>query len=269
MKRACRQSAACNRNATVLPSLQLKEQAHAEPGTIRQQLLEAEADEAALAEKLDSDMRHSYLKAKYTRLTNAIAALGAVQSGSAGRTGRPHRSVEFLDATQMPNLTEPSQRWKMRIAKIEQGNTPNCWQDTFDKVQIITSANCSLSCFGAGGQAVTMNRRRDPRFRRCSDAQPPVEIRHAFCLLDEVDAPSMMQIPNASATWFKRMSAYTPFLVHTPQQQDCDGNGATADWCDHAGAGCCTYRGSKDMESAAEFAAEAQTALSVTSWQLY
>ena len=61
--------------------LQLKEQAaRLNQEQYAEQLRNFEIDEAALELKLHEDMKPSYLQGEVTRLTNAIAALGAVRN---------------------------------------------------------------------------------------------------------------------------------------------------------------------------------------------
>ncbi|MFY0104269.1 hypothetical protein ABTP95_20835, partial [Acinetobacter baumannii] len=61
-------------------------------------LAQTQADEAALSEKLTSDMRPSYLQGEVTRLTNAIAALGAVNLAALDELATASERKHFLDA---------------------------------------------------------------------------------------------------------------------------------------------------------------------------
>jgi chromosome segregation protein len=86
--------------------LQLKEQAaRLNQEQYAQQLAEAEADEAALSEKLTDDMRASYLQGEVTRLNNAISALGPVNLAALDELAQASERKNFLDA-QNADLTE-------------------------------------------------------------------------------------------------------------------------------------------------------------------
>jgi chromosome segregation protein len=113
--------------------LQLKEQA-ARLGREQyaQQLLEAQADEAALAAKLNADMRPSYLQGEVTRLANAINALGAVNLAALDELVQASERKNFLDA-QHADLTEAINTLENAINKIDR-ETRDLLQDTFDKV---------------------------------------------------------------------------------------------------------------------------------------
>jgi chromosome segregation protein len=113
--------------------LQLKEQAaRLNQEQYAQQLAEAQADEAALAEKLNADMRPSYLQGEVTRLTNAIAALGAVNLAALDELTQASERKNFLDA-QNADLIEAITTLEDAINKIDK-ETRDLLQDTFDKV---------------------------------------------------------------------------------------------------------------------------------------
>ncbi len=63
-----------------------------------EQLRNFEVDEAALEEKLHDDLKPSYLQGEVTRLTNAIAALGAVNLAALDELAQATERKTFLDA---------------------------------------------------------------------------------------------------------------------------------------------------------------------------
>ena len=127
--------------------LQLKEQAaRLNQEQYVQQLLEAQADEAALSEKLTADMRPSYLQGEVTRLTNALAALGAVNLAALDELAQASERKNFLDA-QNADLAEAINTLQDAIHKIDK-ETRDLLQDTFDKVNHYF-AELFLILFGA------------------------------------------------------------------------------------------------------------------------
>ncbi len=217
--------------------LQLKEQAaRLNQEQYVQQLLEAQADEAALSEKLTADMRPSYLQGEVTRLTNAIAGLGAVNLAALDELAQASERKNFLDA-QNADLTEAINTLQDAIHKIDK-ETRDLLQDTFDKVNH-HFAELFPILFG-GGQAkliMTGDEILDSGVQVM--AQPPgkknatihllsggekaltatalvfsmFQLNPApFCLLDEVDAPLDDANTERFCNMVKRMSANTQFL---------------------------------------------------------
>ena len=217
--------------------LQLKEQAaRLNQEQFAQQLLEAQADEAALAEKLHADLRPSYLQGEVTRLTNAIAALGAVNLAALDELATASERKNFLDA-QNADLTEAINTLQDAIHKIDK-ETRDLLQETFDKVNL-HFAELFPILFG-GGQAklmMTGDEILDSGVQVM--AQPPgkknatihllsggekaltatalvfsmFQLNPApFCLLDEVDAPLDDANTERFCNMVKRMSAHTQFL---------------------------------------------------------
>lgn len=217
--------------------LQLKEQAaRLNQEQYAQQLQESAADEVTLSEKLNSEMRPSYLQGELTRLTNAIAALGAVNLAALDELAQASERKHFLDA-QNADLVEAINTLQDAIHKIDK-ETRELLQDTFDKVNH-HFAELFPILFG-GGQArliMTGDEILDSGVQVM--AQPPgkknatihllsggekaltatalvfsmFQLNPApFCLLDEVDAPLDDANTERFCNMVKRMSTYTQFL---------------------------------------------------------
>lgn len=216
---------------------QLKEQAaRLNQEQFAEQLKEAKADEALLAEKLHPDLKAQYLQGEVTRLGNAIIALGAVNLAAVEELAIASERKNFLDS-QHADLTEAINTLQDAIAKIDK-ETRDLLQDTFDKVNH-HFAELFPILFG-GGQA---------RLIQTGDeildsgvqvmAQPPgkknatihllsggekaltatalvfsiFQLNPApFCLLDEVDAPLDDANTERFCNMVKRMSSQTQFL---------------------------------------------------------
>ncbi|MBF8179424.1 chromosome segregation protein SMC [Herminiimonas contaminans] len=266
-----------------ITELQLKEQAaRLNQEQYAQQLLEAEADEAALAEKLNSDMRPSYLQGEVTRLTNAIAALGAVNLAALDELATASERKNFLDA-QNADLTEAITTLEDAIAKIDK-ETRELLQDTFDKVNHHFGELFPI-LFGGGQAKLTMTGDEILDSGVQVMAQPPgkknatihllsggekaltatalvfsmFQLNPApFCLLDEVDAPLDDANTERFCNMVKRMSAHTQFLfishnkIAMEMAQQLIGVTMQEQGVSRIVA--------VDMESAADFASEAQLA---------
>ncbi|MFL9925098.1 chromosome segregation protein SMC [Herbaspirillum lusitanum] len=220
-----------------ITELQLKEQAaRLNQEQYSQALAETQADEAALSEKLTSDMRPQYLQGEVTRLTNAITALGAVNLAALDELATASERKNFLDA-QHADLNEAITTLQDAIHKIDI-ETRGLLQDTFDKVNGHFSELFPI-LFG-GGQAkliMTGDEILDSGVQVM--AQPPgkknatihllsggekaltatalvfsmFQLNPApFCLLDEVDAPLDDANTERFANMVKRMSEHTQFL---------------------------------------------------------
>jgi chromosome segregation protein len=265
--------------------LQLKEQAaRMNQEQYAQQLVEAQADEMALAEKLNTEkeIRPSYLQGEVTRLTNAIAALGAVNLAALDELAQASERKNFLDA-QNADLTEAINTLQDAIHKIDK-ETRDLLQDTFDKVNK-HFAELFPILFG-GGQAkliMTGDEILDSGVQVM--AQPPgkknatihllsggekaltatalvfsmFQLNPApFCLLDEVDAPLDDANTERFCNMVKRMSSHTQFLfishnkIAMEMAQQLIGVTMQEQGVSRIVA--------VDMESAASFAAEAQAA---------
>jgi len=220
-----------------ITELQLKEQAaRLNQEQYAQHLLEAEADEAALTEKLNSDIRPSYLQGEVTRLTNAIAALGAVNLAALDELAQASERKNFLDM-QNADLTEAINTLQDAIHKIDK-ETRDLLQDTFDKVNYHFGELFPI-LFGGGHAKLMMTGEEILDSGVQVMAQPPgkknatihllsggekaltatalvfsmFQLNPApFCLLDEVDAPLDDANTERFCNMVKRMSSHTQFL---------------------------------------------------------
>ncbi|WP_019141089.1 chromosome segregation protein SMC [Noviherbaspirillum massiliense] len=217
--------------------LQLKEQAaRLNQEQYAQQLAEAQADEAQLAEKLNPDMRPSYLQGEVTRLTNAIAALGPVNLAALDELAQASERKNFLDA-QNADLTEAINTLEDAINKIDK-ETRELLQETFDKVNRHFGELFPI-LFGGGNAKLIMTGEEILDSGVQVMAQPPgkknatihllsggekaltatalvfsmFQLNPApFCLLDEVDAPLDDANTERFCNMVKRMSSQTQFL---------------------------------------------------------
>jgi chromosome segregation protein len=217
--------------------LQLKEQAaRLNQEQYAQQLQEAGADEAALSEKLHADMKPSYLQGEVTRLTNALAALGAVNLAALEELAQASERKNFLDA-QHADLTEAMNTLQDAIHKIDK-ETRDLLQDTFDKVNTHFGELFPI-LFGGGNAKLIMTGEEILDSGVQVMAQPPgkknatihllsggekaltatalvfsmFQLNPApFCLLDEVDAPLDDANTERFCNMVKRMSSQTQFL---------------------------------------------------------
>jgi chromosome segregation protein len=263
--------------------LQLKEQAaRLNQEQYAQQLAEAQADEAVLAEKLNGDMRPSYLQGEVTRLTNAIAALGAVNLAALDELAQASERKNFLDA-QNADLTEAINTLEDAINKIDK-ETRDLLQDTFDKVNHHFGELFPV-LFGGGNAKLIMTGEEILDSGVQVMAQPPgkknatihllsggekaltatalvfsmFQLNPApFCLLDEVDAPLDDANTERFCNMVKRMSSQTQFLfishnkIAMEMAQQLIGVTMQEQGVSRIVA--------VDMESAANFASEAQAA---------
>jgi chromosome segregation protein len=263
--------------------LQLKEQAaRLNQEQYAQQLAEAQADEAALAEKLNGDMKPSYLQGEVTRLTNAIAALGAVNLAALDELAQASERKNFLDA-QHADLTEAITTLEDAISKIDR-ETRDLLQDTFDKVNRHFGELFPV-LFGGGNAKLIMTGEEILDSGVQVMAQPPgkknatihllsggekaltatalvfsmFQLNPApFCLLDEVDAPLDDANTERFCNMVKRMSSQTQFLfishnkIAMEMAQQLIGVTMQEQGVSRIVA--------VDMESAANFASEAQAA---------
>jgi chromosome segregation protein len=263
--------------------LQLKEQAaRMNQEQYAQQLAEVQADEAALAEKLSGDIKPSYLQGEVTRLTNAIAALGAVNLAALDELAQASERKNFLDA-QNADLTEAINTLQDAIHKIDK-ETRDLLQDTFDKVNRHFGELFPI-LFGGGNAKLMMTGEEILDSGVQVMAQPPgkknatihllsggekaltatalvfsmFQLNPApFCLLDEVDAPLDDANTERFCNMVKRMSSHTQFLfishnkIAMEMAQQLIGVTMQEQGVSRIVA--------VDMESAAHFAAEAQAA---------
>lgn len=263
--------------------LQLKEQAaRLNQEQYAQQLAEAKADEALLAEKLSADLRPSYLQGEVTRLSNAIASLGPVNLAALDELAQASERKNFLDA-QNADLTEAINTLEDAISKIDR-ETRDLLQDTFDKVNTHFGELFPV-LFGGGNAKLVMTGQEILDSGVQVMAQPPgkknatihllsggekaltatalvfsmFQLNPApFCLLDEVDAPLDDANTERFCNMVKRMSSHTQFLfishnkIAMEMAQQLIGVTMQEQGVSRIVA--------VDMESAAHFSAEAQAA---------
>jgi chromosome segregation protein len=266
-----------------ITEMQLKEQAaRLNQEQYAAQLAEVQADEAALAQKLHPDLKPSYLQGEVTRLTNAIAALGAVNLAALDELAQASERKTFLDS-QFADLTEAITTLEDAIAKIDK-ETRDLLQDTFDRVNKSFSELFPI-LFG-GGQAkliMTGDEILDSGVQVM--AQPPGKKNATihllsggekaltatalvfsmfrlnpapFCLLDEVDAPLDDANTERFCRMVKRMSDQTQFLFISHNKIAMEmANQLIGVTMQEQGVSRIV---AVDMESAANFASEAQAA---------
>ncbi|WP_343731363.1 chromosome segregation protein SMC [Duganella sp.] len=263
--------------------LQLKEQAaRLNQEQFAAQLAEVQADEAALAEKLHPEMKASYLQGEVTRLTNAIAALGAVNLAALDELATASERKNFLDS-QNADLQEAITTLEDAITKIDK-ETRDLLQDTFDRVnghfselfpilfgggqaklmmtgdEILDSGvqvmaqppgkkNATIHLLSGGEKALTATALVFSMFRL--NPAP-------FCLLDEVDAPLDDANTERFCRMVKRMSDQTQFLFISHNKIAMEmANQLIGVTMQEQGVSRIV---AVDMESAANFASEAQAA---------
>ncbi|WP_374583687.1 chromosome segregation protein SMC [Pseudoduganella sp.] len=263
--------------------MQLKEQAaRLNQEQFAQQLAEVQADEAALAEKLHPDMKASYLQGEVTRLTNAIAALGAVNLAALDELATASERKNFLDA-QNRDLNEAIATLEDAITKIDK-ETRDLLQDTFDRVNQSFSELFPI-LFGGGQAKLIMTGEEILDSGVQVMAQPPGKKNATihllsggekaltatalvfsmfrlnpapFCLLDEVDAPLDDANTERFCRMVKRMSDQTQFLFISHNKIAMEmANQLIGVTMQEQGVSRIV---AVDMESAASFATEAQAA---------
>ena len=220
-----------------ITEMQLKEQAaRLNQEQFDEALKSTGADEAALTEKLQPDMKPSYLQGEVTRLTNAIAALGAVNLAALDELAQASERKNFLDA-QNRDLVEAITTLEDAIARIDR-ETRDLLQDTFDRVNHHFSELFPI-LFGGGNAKLVMTGDEILDAGVQVMAQPPGKKNATihllsggekaltatalvfsmfrlnpapFCLLDEVDAPLDDANTERFCRMVKRMSDQTQFL---------------------------------------------------------
>jgi chromosome segregation protein len=220
-----------------ITEMQLKEQA---ARLNQEQFAEAlgatGADELALAAKLDPEMKASWLQGEVTRLTNAIAALGAVNLAAVDELAQASERKRFLDA-QNADLQEAIATLEDAIHRIDK-ETRELLQDTFDRVNTHFSELFPI-LFGGGNARLVMTGDEILDSGVQVMAQPPGKKNATihllsggekaltatalvfsmfrlnpapFCLLDEVDAPLDDANTERFCRMVRRMSEHTQFL---------------------------------------------------------
>jgi chromosome segregation protein len=217
--------------------MQLKEQAaRLNQEQFDEALRAVQADEQALALKLSPEMKAQYLQGEVTRLTNAVAALGAVNLAALDELAQASERKNFLDA-QNADLTEAINTLQDAIHKIDK-ETRDLLQDTFDRVNHHFSELFPI-LFGGGNAKLVMTGDEILDSGVQVMAQPPGKKNATihllsggekaltatalvfsmfrlnpapFCLLDEVDAPLDDANTERFCRMVKRMSEHTQFL---------------------------------------------------------
>ncbi|MBQ5940782.1 chromosome segregation protein SMC [Massilia sp. AB1] len=191
---------------------------------------------AALAEKLDPEMKPSWLQGEVTRLTNAISALGAVNLAAVEELATATERKRFLDS-QNADLQEAIATLEDAIHRIDR-ETRELLQDTFDRVNGHFSELFPI-LFGGGNAKLVMTGDEILDAGVQVMAQPPGKKNATihllsggekaltatalvfsmfrlnpapFCLLDEVDAPLDDANTERFCRMVKRMSEHTQFL---------------------------------------------------------
>jgi chromosome segregation protein len=263
--------------------MQLKEQAaRLNQEQFAEALKTVDADEAALSEKLHPDMKPSYLQGEVTRLTNAIALLGAVNLAALDELAQASERKNFLDS-QNNDLVEAINTLEDAIARIDK-ETRELLQDTFDKVNYHFSELFPI-LFGGGNAKLVMTGDEILDSGVQVMAQPPGKKNATihllsggekaltatalvfsmfrlnpapFCLLDEVDAPLDDSNTERFCRMVKRMSEHTQFLFISHNKIAMEmANQLIGVTMQEQGVSRIV---AVDMESAANFATEAQAA---------
>lgn len=220
-----------------ITEMQLKEQAaRLNQEQFAEALAATGADEAALSEKLDPDLKPQYLQGEVTRLTNAISGLGAVNLAAVDELAQATERKRFLDS-QNADLNEAITTLEDAIGRIDR-ETRDLLQDTFDRVNGHFSELFPI-LFGGGNARLVMTGDEILDAGVQVMAQPPGKKNATihllsggekaltatalvfsmfrlnpapFCLLDEVDAPLDDANTERFCRMVKRMSDHTQFL---------------------------------------------------------
>ncbi|HTR58761.1 MAG TPA: chromosome segregation protein SMC [Casimicrobiaceae bacterium] len=201
-----------------------------------QQLAEAHADLAALPAELKAWGRASTLPAEIERLTQAIAALGAVNLAALDELRQATERKQYLDA-QAQDLTEAMTTLETAIRQIDR-ESRDLLQQTFDAVNV-NFGKLFPTLFGGGQARLVLTGEEILDSGVQVIAQPPgkrntsihllsggekamtaialvfalFQLNPApFCLLDEVDAP--LDDPNTErfCAMVRRMADITQFV---------------------------------------------------------
>jgi len=266
-----------------ITEMQLKEQAaRLNQEQFAEALSATGADEAALSEKLDPELKPSYLQGEVTRLTNAIASLGAVNLAAVEELAQATERKRFLDA-QNNDLLEAISTLEGAIQRIDR-ESRDLLQDTFDRVNLHFSELFPI-LFGGGQARLVMTGDEILDSGVQVMAQPPGKKNATihllsggekaltatalvfsmfrlnpapFCLLDEVDAPLDDANTERFCRMVKRMSDHTQFLFISHNKIAMEmANQLIGVTMQEQGVSRIV---AVDMESAANFATEAQAA---------
>ncbi|MGZ5660307.1 MAG: chromosome segregation protein SMC, partial [Usitatibacter sp.] len=223
-----------------ITELRVKEQeaaTHAEQ--YAQQLQEAGASRDDLAEQIEKRTRSSSMQAEINRLTEEIAALGAVNLAALAELTTASERKNFLDA-QSADLTQAVGTLEAAIKRIDR-ETRELLQETFEAVNA-NFQEMFPALFGGGQASLKLTGEEILDAGLQVFAQPPGKKNQSiqllsggekaltaialvfslfklnpapFCLLDEVDAP--LDDPNTErfCDLVRQMSAQTQFLFIT------------------------------------------------------
>ncbi len=266
-----------------ITEMQLKEQAaRLNQEQYAEALAATGADEASLAGKLDPEAKPAWLQGEVTRLTNAIAALGAVNLAAVEELAQATERKRFLDS-QNNDLQEAIATLEDAIRRIDK-ETRDLLQDTFDRVNQQFSELFPI-LFGGGNARLVMTGDEILDSGVQVMAQPPGKKNATihllsggekaltatalvfsmfrlnpapFCLLDEVDAPLDDANTERFCRMVKRMSDQTQFLFISHNKIAMEmANQLIGVTMQEQGVSRIV---AVDMESAANFATEAQAA---------
>ena len=266
-----------------ITEMQLKEQAaRLNQEQFAEALATTGAVESELAEKLTPDMKPQYLQGEVTRLTNAIAALGAVNLAAVDELAQATERKRYLDS-QNNDLQEAIATLEDAIGRIDR-ETRELLQDTFDRVNTHFSELFPI-LFGGGNARLVMTGDEILDSGVQVMAQPPGKKNATihllsggekaltatalvfsmfrlnpapFCLLDEVDAPLDDANTERFCRMVKRMSDHTQFLFISHNKIAMEmANQLIGVTMQEQGVSRIV---AVDMESAANFATEAQAA---------
>ena len=220
-----------------LGELRLKEQAaQLNSEQFATQLREANADEAVLAAESEKAPRPATLQGEITRLTQAIAELGAVNLAALEELATSKERKGFLDA-QATDLEEAVRTLEDAIRKIDR-ETRELLRETFESVNR-HFGSLFPTLFGGGEAKLIMTGEEILDAGVQVMAQPPGKRNSSihllsggekaltaislvfslfqlnpapFCLLDEVDAPLDDSNTQRFCDLVRKMSAQTQFL---------------------------------------------------------
>ncbi|VXB86188.1 chromosome segregation protein SMC [Massilia sp. 9I] len=266
-----------------ITEMQLKEQAaRLNQEQFAEALATTGAVESELEEKLTPDMKPQYLQGEVTRLTNAISALGAVNLAAVDELAQATERKRYLDS-QNNDLQEAISTLEDAIHRIDR-ETRDLLQDTFDRVNTHFSELFPI-LFGGGQAKLVMTGDEILDSGVQVMAQPPGKKNATihllsggekaltatalvfsmfrlnpapFCLLDEVDAPLDDANTERFCRMVKRMSDHTQFLFISHNKIAMEmANQLIGVTMQEQGVSRIV---AVDMESAANFATEAQAA---------
>lgn len=233
---------ACERKLDPLRSriadLRLKEQeARLNEQGFAQQLQDAGADEAELAGLLEKGVRSGALNTEIARLSEEIAALGAVNLAAVEELDAATQRKQYLDA-QSADLNEAMATLEAAIRRIDR-ETRERLVATFDQVNVHL-AEMFPALFGGGQAKLVLTGEEILDGGVQVIAQPPGKRNTSihllsggekalsalslvfslfllnpapFCLLDEVDAPLDDTNTERFCGLLKKMASHTQFIV--------------------------------------------------------